>query len=263
MAAFGRMCGYLMPRLFASEHAYSYDSYTFGYALYAERVGGEPVDAIYRAGFLPYSGDHKAHVRDLYYMARSARVRLADFEPSSENRRVRRKFAEPFTVTEGPASDFLDNKVMIRFCLDYFAKRHGPDVMPEARLRRILGYAPETRVVSYAHADGTPAAYVIEIRGQRDAHYWFSFYDLSLAYASFGMWLILDRAIAAQAAGLEHYYVGTVYGDKALYKTNLPSLEFWNGEAWIDDTRLLKKRARADAQRVVPQMDEFKEHPRA
>ena len=35
-----------MPRIFESEHTYSYENYTFGYALYAQRLKNESVDSI-------------------------------------------------------------------------------------------------------------------------------------------------------------------------------------------------------------------------
>ena len=91
------------------------------------------------------------------------------------------------------------------------------------------------------------------------AHYWFSFYDLSLVHQSLGMWLMLDCIRDAKARGIEHYYLGTVYGAKALYKTNFEPLEWWSGNAWSADTVKLKARARADDGCITPLMDEWKQ----
>ncbi len=249
-----------MPRIFQSEHVYSYKHYTFSYATYTERIGSEPLDPIYDQGFLPYTGEEHADMGNLFYMARSARIDLASFSLSSENRRIKKKFeGRNFTVTDHPASSFLQNKEMMAFCIDYCEKRLGADVMPIERLQRVLAYSPETKVIEYKNDDGVPCAYIIEIQGEESAHYYYSFYDLSLVYLSFGMWLMTDRTEHAQKAGKKHYYLGTVYGDKALYKTNLPSLEYWNGTDWVKDVAALKKRARTDEDRVVAQTDEFKE----
>lgn len=249
-----------MPQFFSSEHTFSYKTYTFGYSRYAKRIGEESLDPIYESGFLPYSGNRIKNEETLFYMARSSRVKLVKFEFSSENRRVYKKFPkEDFLIIEKPASLFVEDKEMINFCLEYFKERHGPDVMTEDRMRKILSFTPETFVVEYKLKSGEVAGYVIEIRGTDMRHYWFSFFDLKFAYSSFGMWLMLDRTLQAKEIGLKDYYLGTVYGDKALYKTNISSLEYWNGSEWIEDIQKLKSRARTDDERVVSIKDEFKD----
>ena len=60
------------------------------------------------------------------------------------------------------------------------------------------------------------------------------------------MWLILDALRDAKARGLAYYYLGTVYGDKALYKTNFKPLEWWDGGKWNRDITLLKELGRKD-----------------
>ena len=248
-----------MPRIFYSEHTYSYKNYTFGYALYVERLDNEEIDSIYNGGFLPYSGEAKSEVKNLYYMARSARVNLTSFLPTSENRRIINKFKNfIFFVKEYSASYFLNNDTMLNFCLNYFETRHGVGVISKERLQRILNYSPETVVVEYTDENNSPRAYIIEIHGESSVHYWFSFYDLSLTYQSFGMWLMIARVQEAKKKQKKYCYLGTVYGDKALYKTNIPSLEYWNGQTWVSNTSDLKDRAKTDYSRVVLQADEFK-----
>ncbi len=250
-----------MPKIFSSEHTYSYKNYTFGYALYAQRLDNENIETIYEQGFLPYTGEHKSEVPNLYYMARSARVNVNNFALSSENRRINKKFdSYNFSIKEYPAENFLKDKNMIHFCLEYFNKRHGPNTMNEERFKRILNYSKETKVIEYINNETKkPCAYVLEIQSKNIAHYWFSFYDLSLTYLSFGMWLMINRVVSAQQSNKLYYYLGTVYGDKALYKTNIPAMEYWNGSEWVNNINQLKKRARTDETRVVVQPDEFKE----
>lgn len=250
-----------MPKIFASEHTYSYKNYTFSYAIYAQRINKENIDTIYEQGFLPYTGEHKSEIPNLYYMARSARINIDNFSLSSENRRINKKFESyVFTIKEYPAKSFIKNKDMINFCLEYFNKRHGPKTMNEERFKRILNYSEETKVIEYINIETKKiCAYIIEIQSKNIAHYWFSFYDLSLTYLSFGMWLMINRVTNAKHAKKNYYYLGTVYGDKALYKTNLTAVEYWNGSEWINNINQLKKRAHTDEKRVVIQPDEFKE----
>lgn len=249
-----------MPKIFGSEHVYSYKNYTFGYALYAQRTEKESLDPIYEAGFLPYSGGHRTEVKNLFYMARSARANLASFSLSSENRRVKSKFRDNnFKIIEYPASTFISNDKMMDFCLKYFNERHGPGLLTKERLMRILSYSPETFVIEYRDEKDNPLAYVIEIHGNEFIHYWFCFYDLLLIKQSFGMYLMIDRVENAKTNGYKYCYLGTVYGNKALYKTNIPSLEYWDGSKWSVNIGQLSERARTDQKREVPQTDEFKD----
>ena len=57
---------------------------------------------------------------------------------------------------------------------------------------------------------------------------------------------MLDALRDAKERGREHYYLGTVYGDKALYKTNFKPLQWWDGKGWNRDVALLKELGRKD-----------------
>lgn len=226
------------------EFGVRYATYEFGYSLMAERESADVLDDIYQKGFLPYSGNLAVH--NNFYMARSARVRARELALSSENRRIKSKFAQmPFTVDEFPAKDFADNAEFLEFCTNYFNARHGAGVMPTERLQFIMRFCPELMLVRFREGDAV-RAYVLEIRTASLRHYWFSFYDLSFAYKSFGAYLMLASIEAAQSAGITHVYLGTVYGEKALYKTNFGPLEFWDGNGWVEDVPALKSLARSD-----------------
>ncbi len=62
---------------------------------------------------------------------------------------------------------------------------------------------------------------------------------------------MLDCIIAAKENNLKHYYLGTVYGEKALYKTNFNGLEYWDGNTWQKNISDLKKLIRADKEHEV------------
>ncbi len=245
-----------MPRIFNSEYVYSYATYTFGYAVYAERIGTESLDPIWNMGFLPYSGDHRADVTTVFYLTRSVRADLALFVPTSENRRVKRKFEDRrFDAVAYPGKMFLENDAMLDFCLSNFA---DPKAMSKARLKRILGAFPEVTVIEYKDEKGDSCAYVIEVLGENSVHHWYNFFIHSPQYQSFGMWLFLDRMENLKSLNKKYYYLGTLYGEKAMYKMNIPGLEFWNSNEWSSDMSLLKKLARTDAERSVSHTDQFK-----
>lgn len=242
-------------RLFSSELAHNYETYTFGYTNYAEREANDSLRDIYEKGFLPYSGSRD--VRDIFYMARSARVVLSDFELSSENRRIAKKFDGSFTKDRIAKKDFTADESFYTFCLAYFATQHGA-VMPRERLTHIMECGLITHVLTY-HKDGKVAAYILEVEDGAMGHYWFSFYAPEYAKQSLGLWLMQDALTDAKHRGLSHYYLGTVYGEKALYKTNFEPLEWWNGTTWLADVGSLKEHGRRDGDRVLSLTDEWKD----
>jgi len=241
---------------FYSEFTHNYKNYSFGYVNYCMYEKGDKLSEIYASGYLPYSGSFE--VENIFYMARSARVPLADFSLSSENRRVARKFDGKFHRVVKPIKEFdIRDKDFLSFCVDYFAKRHGPKVMPLERLRVILDSGIISHIVSYQE-EGRPVAYVFECSDKHMTHFWFSFYDLNLIRQSLGMWLMLDSVKFAKKREAEHLYVGTVYGEKALYKTAFKNLEYWDGGSWVADIKKLKALSGSDGERVVSVIDIWK-----
>lgn len=230
-------------RFFSSELGSNYDTYTFGYTNYCVYEPGDSLTDIYARGYLPYSGSPT--VTDTFYMARSARVELPSFSLSSENRRIAKKFDGTFQKKRIPFTEFTITDEVITFCSEYFKNRHGEHAMPKARLENILRTGSITTIVEYKR-NNTLAGYVFEIEAPEMRHYWYSFYDVMYADQSLGMWMMLDCIRDAHEAGLSHYYLGTVYGAKALYKTNFAPLSWWSGEAWEDDLATLKERGRSD-----------------
>jgi arginyl-tRNA--protein-N-Asp/Glu arginylyltransferase len=242
-------------KIFSSETAHDYGTYTFAYAQYAQKEPGDPLRSIYGSGYLPYSGSPEA--KDIFYMARSARIVLPGFELTSENRRVAKKFDGQFTKERIPFADFVVTKEVMDFCLTYFGQKHGGSAMPRERLKHILSCGLISHTTIY-RSKGNVAAYVLEVADAHTGHFWFSFYDLALAHQSLGMWLMLDCARDAKARGTEHYYLGTVYGEKALYKTNFEPIQWWDGTGWNTDVKLLKERGRSDQGRTAALMDAWK-----
>lgn len=245
-------------KIFRSEFAHSYKNYSFGYCNYAVREPKDPLFHIYAEGYLPYSG-LLGNMKNTFYMARSARIDLKHFEFSSENRRIAKRFDGKFQRTVVSAEKFnLKDKDFLTFCLEYFSKRHGERVMPKERLLKIIQSEFITHVVIYKENE-TPRAYVFEVSDRHMAHFWFSFYDLLYANQSLGMWLMVDRARAAKENKKRYFYVGTVYAEKALYKTNFDNLEYWNGTKWNKDVGKLRTRSRGDGGRTYDILDEWKE----
>ncbi|MBA3789261.1 GNAT family N-acetyltransferase [Patescibacteria group bacterium] len=223
-------------RIFRTEFGIEYEKYSFGYALYAELEKDDNPQGAYEQGFLPNSADPDLTSR--FYMARSVRMPLSDFIPSSENRRIFRKFDGQFSFSYIDRDAIAEEKEFKPMFLEYFERRHGKNIMGEKRLDGILRSILPLRVVRY-EKDSRPIGYVLEVVQPTFSHYWYSAYDLALAESSFGMWLLLGAARRAKEEQHAYFYLGTAYGQKGRYKTNLSPLEFWDGTIWnTDETQL-------------------------
>ncbi len=231
-------------KIVRTEFGHEYATYRFGYCEYAELEAGDDLESIYAQGFLPYSAEPSIQGR--FYMARSARLDLQQLRDTSENRRIDKKFEGLFTSKRLSVEQAKQEPQIRELFLEYFRLRHGDVVMPAERFDAILETPLPLEVVVY-RKEGVLVAAALEIAGKDFRHFWFSAYDLSYAQQSLGMWLMQAGARAAQAAGKEHYYLGTVYGEKALYKTNLEPLEFWDGTSWSADCTALRTLARGES----------------
>ncbi len=237
-------------KIYLQEFSHNYKKYLFGYTLHALREEDDLLDNLYVRGFLPFTGN--TTVKDTYYMARSCRIDLEKFSPSSENRRIQKKILPgTFIKTKHPAKNYLNNEQFLHFCLEYFDKKHGQGIFSKERLQFVLSFSKEVYVLKYSDEQEKTVAYVIEVEGHWAAQYWFSFYDLNDLLPSLGVWLMLDCIISAKEKKLKHYYLGTVYGEKALYKTNFAALEYWDGNSWQQNIANLKNLARSDEKHEV------------
>lgn len=241
---------------FSSELGHNYETYTFGYTNYCIREPHDKLSEIYEQGYLPYSGS--PNIKHTFYMARSARIPLNSFELTSENRRIAKKFDGLFEIKTEPIKKFdCHNSEFLSFCTEYFNKRHGPKVMPPERLKSILEENLITHIVT-GKLNEKPASYIFEVSDNTMTHFWYSFYDLSLVYQSLGLWLMLDSARRAKDRGEKYLYIGTIYGEKALYKTAFENIEYWNGLTWTKGIKEIKKLGREDNTRTIGLTDLWK-----
>lgn len=233
-------------KFFASEFGHSYETYSFAYTIYAQKENTDSVSSLYERGFLPYSGSK--NVYDHFYMARSVRSDISLWTPSSENRRVLRMFDGEFTKKEKMLSEIRNDERFFDLCLSYFNLAHG-SVMPRERLELILDTKLITKVIEHSK-DGVPVAYILLVEDDIMSHYWFSFYKHEYTKSSLGMWLALDH-IRDIKESKKYFYFGTCYASKALYKTNVEPLEYWDGKQWVSDIKKLKELCRSDDTRHI------------
>lgn len=245
---------YRYVQIFYSEFNRNYSNYTFSYAVYAVIDEGDTLTQAYEKGFLPYSGVHEysrpGQIREIFYLARSLRVDLTQFEMRSENKRVLRSASDLNIEMELLAKqEVVDDSAFQEFCSDYARERFSSGELPEARWNYILKRSCGTHIFRFS-IDGKPIGYVLAGMDARSVHYWFSFFDTSY-FDKFpiGKYLMTSVIKWAKEQGKAHIYLGTCYGRKSLYKArDFKGAEFFEGSSWKADRALLKSWCNSDDQ---------------
>jgi len=242
-------------KIFRSESLVDYKTYTFNYAIYCQQEEATETDTIYRQGFLPYSNSLDLE-QPHYYLARSLRVELDKFKQTSENRRVIKKMAdlEP-KITLTTKDDFEKTPEFEQFCLDY-AQARFDGAMPKERFDYIYNWKTLNTIFVFKDKADHILGYVLAVLTDQILHYWFSFYDLQYSRLGLGKWMMYSVIEWAKENNLQEVYLGTCYGEKAMYKMrDFKGLSFFDGNIWNPDMKLLKQKCKTDGEFVA---DDFK-----
>jgi arginine-tRNA-protein transferase len=216
-------------KLVFSEAVADPDRYVYPYAVWAFPEAGETPADLFAAGFLPSSPDLSR-----FYLGRQLRVPLAEWQASSENRRVLRKAGDLFCELV-PRAGFEVTPERKAAWLAFAEARFGAGIMPEARLDRLLA----GRVISHflvfrdGRSEGPECGVaLLHLEPPRMAYYYYAFYDLGESRRNLGMAMMTQAVAWARDQGLAHLHLGTCYSEKALYKTQFEPIEFFNGHRW-------------------------------
>ena len=171
----------------------------------------------------------------------SARIRVADFQPSRTQRKISKAAADLRRNATSPWAT-EDQFALFRRYLD---ARHADGGMADMDVFEFAAMIEETpiksRVIEYTRAPGPgergrPLAAVSLTDVFDDGlSMVYSFYDPDLADLSLGTFAILDHVEIAREAGLPYVYLGYwVPGSRKMgYKAGFSSVEIYKGGAWV------------------------------
>lgn len=246
-------------KTFLSESIADYRTYTFNYSVYAVREPGDRLNDMYGRGFLPYSAQTNI-ASEIFYLARSLRVELAEFADTSENRRVNRLVeALDLRLEVIPKAEFdLDDPDFQALCAAYIQERIGDEQMSEARWRYILSWDLGSHLFRFTFPSGQLAGFVLAALDDEMLHYWFAFFDTAYMRShSLGKWMMWRVIAWAKEHQRKYVYLGTAYKPGALYKIrDHKGLRFFDGHAWNSDMKALKAQCEQDETPLA--MDRFK-----
>lgn len=233
-------------RLLFSEYPAQYDKYQFPYQVWAIEESKAERDALLAQGFLP-----TRFKIGLWYLARSCRVNLQNFEESSENRRII-KNTKQFSTTVTPAKEsalepehfalihaFCNEIIGIDFSVSSIKRIFSPHLC-----NKVIEWHDEDRLVGISPVLKTDTA----------IFYWYGFLDPAYSKSGLGMRMMLEAVMQAKEAGKQFGYVGTIYTKSSLYKTNLKGFEFFNGFEWSSNQDELKYLLEKDTDANGPEL---------
>jgi GNAT superfamily N-acetyltransferase len=139
----------------------------------------------------------------------------------------------------------------------YATERIG-NAMNKTRLKYIFNFPYLNKIAVFSIADKT-LGYVWLIEDETIRHYWFSFFDTSFFSHGIGKWMMEQMISDAKKQGKKHIYLGTCYGEKALYKIrDFKAVEYFDGNSWRNDTAHLKSKCKNEQRNG---RDDFKNFP--
>lgn len=172
----------------------------------------------------------------------SARIRVADFQPSRTQRRIMRKTGQIRRNATSPWAT-EDQFALFRRYLD---ARHADGGMADMDIFEFAAMIEETpiksRVIEYSRPRmpgeraGSLAAVCLTDVFDDGLSMVYSFYDPDLVDLSLGTHIILDHIAIAREAGLPYVYLGYwVPGSRKMgYKAGFSALEIYKGGQWQD-----------------------------
>ncbi|SPJ24002.1 arginyltransferase [Palleronia abyssalis] len=170
----------------------------------------------------------------------SARIRVADFQPSRTQRRLMKRNAD---VTRGANAPWA-TEAQYELFRSYLDSRHADGGMADMDIFEFAAMIEETpirsRVVEYQRPDPDTGRAELIATCLTDVlddglSMVYSFYAPDMAERSLGTYAILDHVRIARDAGLPYVYLGYwVPGSAKMgYKARFNALEIYKGGQWV------------------------------
>ena len=185
--------------------------------------------------------------KGLMQQTRSLRVNLAEFELSSENKRVLKRVEGIEITAESLPMEYYDWSIG-KLAKDFY-DRFGQNIFSANKIKKLLTEPDKSNfnaLLSYSSTQlGGKVAklgYAICYAGESFLHYSYPFYSLGYPTSKdMGLGMITMASILCQEQGDQHVYLGSASRPTDTYKLQFSGLEWFNGKVWRSDYGELKK----------------------
>lgn len=174
---------------------------------------------------------------------RSSRIRLKDFELTSENRRILRK-NEHLTLSVHPIPYPNYEWSIHKLGKDFYYEKFGADVFSANKIKELMTDSEQssfTTVLAYTEQEATqPSGYAICFEDDTLLHYSYPFYDHKHLPKDTGLGMMLKAIEYAKDNGKEFIYLGSLSRPSDTYKAQFKGFEWFDGKNWQTETDTLK-----------------------
>ncbi len=189
--------------------------------------------------------------KGIFNKTRSLRIRLSEYAPSSENRRIMRKATErgvAFETTGLPYERY--HWTIHKMAKEFYTEKFGADTFSANKVREIMSVLGSTDFNtlliyrSVIESNQQAIGYCIGLRTQRIFHYSYPFYNRRFAereLPSLGLSMMTQAVEWAKGSGHEFIYLGSLQRPSDTYKLQFAGAEWFDGERWQTDMAALKK----------------------
>jgi leucyl-tRNA---protein transferase len=201
-----------------------------------------------------YEDGYVATRKELTYFerVRSLRVNLLEFEESSENRRILRKYSHEIIINPIPFPEY--SWEIHKLGKDFYETKFGTDVFSANKIKELFTSAKTNfnTILSFKNIEtGKIDGYCICLSSSNSddtkiLHYAYPFYNLDLINSSFGIFMMTKTITTLKTLGYNYIYLGSVHETASLYKLQFKGESWWDEEKeqWTPDLDKLKNRIR-------------------
>ncbi|MCX8035074.1 MAG: hypothetical protein N3A71_02180 [Candidatus Dojkabacteria bacterium] len=168
----------------------------------------------------------------------SLRVRLRNYSPTSENRRILRKFNNKIEEISLPLNNY-DWKIG-KIARDFYAIKHKEESFSTNIIKQLL--TDPTNFLFNTLLNYENHGYCICLKTDKLLHYAYPFYVEELWETSFGMYMMTKCIEEYHKTEIDYIYLGSVHNKKAFYKLQFRGLEWFDPikNKWKEDLDELK-----------------------
>jgi arginyl-tRNA--protein-N-Asp/Glu arginylyltransferase len=223
-------------KLLFSEFPAEYGKYNFPYQVYGLTDSDDHLSTIYEMGFLPTRIE-----KNLFYLCRSLRIDLSNFELNSENRRVKRK-TKYLKTNLIRLDDFKYDYKIGKMAKEFSKARFKESSLSPQITKALFQDSAMTHVLEFIDkSEDKTVGYCLVVLKDGIFHYSYPFYNLDYFKKNIGMGMIISAIEIAQKKDCKAFYLGTIYTKESMYKLQFNSLEFYTGFGWSEDIEQLKE----------------------
>lgn len=169
--------------------------------------------------------------KNVMQQIKSVRVKLTDFELSSENRRVLKK-NDNLELNYSVLPSMSYSWSIAKLAKDFYAEKFGPNIMSANKIKEMFNEPDKSNMNAFFEfsIDNQPIGYCLLYESNQIVHYSYPFYHLNIKQPNLGMAMMLKAVIWAQKKSKQYIYLGS----DSKYKHQFKGLEVFNPDtkAW-------------------------------